>query len=164
MSERNDNLLIITPSCNYIHKCIGKQQQQQQPKRRSTTIRMIQPPPSFNLPQPPNPISYLNNNPTSMNNLLNDKFLIHYLNVNNSDNQLDKCNYFKIHQFKSSKNLLTGSSNSSSILPKLVSTTSTSTIATINNNNRNNIIKDQILHSSTSNESYFQHNFYISIY
>jgi hypothetical protein len=161
MNERkmieDNQLKMSSPLCNYIHKCGVRDH------NTMSTIRMIEPPPKFNLPQPPNPISFLH--PTILS-ALNEKFLLHYLNVNSSsseNNQIDKCNYFKIHQFKSSKNNVSTGSNSSllsrhnSSLPKLVFN---------NNNNSNNyklssittlIASTKSMHVS-NNRNFIKHN------
>jgi hypothetical protein len=156
----NDKMLSIKDnqlklSCNYIHKCV----QQDEPTAAAAInkIRIVQPPPKFNLPQPPNPISFLHSS-SSISSTSNEKFLVHYLNVNNnsSDNnhQIDKCTYFKIHQFKSSKtnNVSTGSMSftnfhPNSSLPKLV----------INNNNNNKLTSTSIVSKSTIN-NYIKYN------
>lgn len=109
--------------CNYVQKCASNNEKSMSFR---TTVRIIGPPPQFTLPQPPNPISYLNLSSSS-----NEKFLLHYLHVNNNSNnnqnktlindfQSDKCNYFKIHHIKYSSmtkvnNLITGSNLNSSL-------------------------------------------------
>jgi len=94
-SQTNRESVHSAPSqCNHLHKC----------ESSSKVVRLLKPPPQFKLTAPPNPLNYVHinqiyeanshNQGTFDANFNNEKFLLYYLNLNNTKSAVnDQENY-----------------------------------------------------------------------